>query len=416
VAAASSAAADAGSSPPVAASASSAGSSNTPSSSASAAAPTPTQAWVEAFPTFTAHEIASFDSGYYTLVFDVDGDGKPDVVALSSGSAGLVWYKNPGWEKYTITKTAKLICMAPYDVDGDGDMDLAVQSDFDMNNSTKGGTISWAEAPDDPTTSQDWTLHKIDAVPTSHRVRFGDIDGDGKKELLNLPIFGVGSDTTTRAGAVELRSYKIPADPKGAWQGTVLDDKLLEVAHGINLVDWDGDKAEDILTAANNGVELFRPGLGVPPQHIGAGKDGTQPNRGSSEVSLGSLRGARFISTIEPWHGTDAVIYTPGATEADLWKRETIGTEFEHGHGMATADLDGDGYDEVVAGGGQGALTQLIYRYNPNTSAWQRIELDIGGVAVSALVVQDMNGDGALDIVSIGGSPTNNVVWYENTR
>jgi hypothetical protein len=349
-------------------------------------------------------------------VFDVDGDTKPDVVALSSGSAGLVWYKNPGWEKFTITTAARLICVAPYDVDGDGDTDLAVQHDFNMNDSNKGGAVSWAEAPADPTTNQDWTLRKIDAVPTSHRVRFGDIDGDGKKELLNLPIFGIGSNTTTRAGAVQLRAYTIPTDPKDAWQATVLDHTLLEVAHGVQFVDWDGDKAEDILTAANNGVELFRPGLGLPPQHIGAGKEGTQPDRGSSEVSLGTLRGARFIATIEPWHGTDAVIYTPGATEADLWKRETIGTEFEHGHALATADLDGDGYDEVIAGGGEGERAQLIYRYNPNTSAWQRIELDVGGVAVAALVVQDMNGDGALDIVSIGGSPTNNVVWYENSR
>jgi len=69
-----------------------------------------------------------------------------------------------------------------------------------------------------------------------------------------------------------------------------------------------------------------------------------------------------------------------------------------------------------VAGGGQGQMTELIYRYVPSTGQWDKIPLDMGGVAVSGMDVKDLNGDGALDIVSIGTSPTNNVVWYESSR
>jgi len=369
--------------------------------------------WNSAFPKFAKHTIASFSSGYALAIADIDHDGKPDVVALSSASAGLVWFKNPSWTKYTITTRAKqLIYTAPYDVDGDGDLDLAVISDFDMNDSKSGGTVSWAEAPADPTQTQDWELHKIDAVPTSHRLRWADIDGNGKKELIDLPLFGIGSSAPAHTGAVQLKAYTVPADPKGTWTGKVLDDKLLEVSHGIAIVDWDGDKAEDILTAANNGVELFRPSVGAP-LHVGAGKDGQAPDKGSSEVVLGSLGGARFIATIEPWHGTDGVIYTPGASATELWTRQVLGSDFEHGHGMAAGDFNNDGFDEVVGGGGQGKMTQLIYRYVPASKTWDKIELDMGSVAVSGIEVQDMNGDGALDIVSIG---TNNVVWYENMR
>jgi hypothetical protein len=327
-----------------------------------------------------------------------------------------VWFKNPSWTKYTITTTAKLIHCAPYDVDGDGDVDLALASDFDMANTTSGGSVSWAENPDDPTQNQDWTLHEVGSIPTAHRVRWGDLDGDGKKELLVLPIFGVGSDATTHAGAVALTAFTMPADPKGTWTGKVLDDQHLETAHGIAVVDWDGDKAEDILTAANDGVDLFRPSLGSMAEHLAAGASGQAPNKGSSEVGLGSLGGARFIATIDPWHGTDGVIYTPGADASSPWTRRVLGSDFEHGHGLMVADFNGDGFDEVVAGGGQGALTQLIYRYVPSTEQWDKLELDTGGVAVSGIDVGDLNGDGALDIVSIGGSPTNNVVWYENSR
>ena len=285
-----------------------------------------------------------------------------------------------------------------------------------MNNTTAGGTISWAEAPADPTQSQDWTLHKIDAIPTSHRLRWADLDGDGKKELIVLPIFGVGSSAPSHAGAVQLKAYTIPKDPKAAsatWTAQVLDSTHLETAHGLEVVDWDGDKAADILTAANDGVDLFRPSLGKGAEHLGDGASGTAPDKGSSEVVLGNLGGDRFIATIEPWHGTDGVIYTPGAAASALWKRQVLGKDFEHGHGMVVADLNGDGYDEVIGGGGQGAMTELIYRYVPSSRTWEKIKLDAGAVAVSGMDVTDINGDGALDIVVIGGS---NVVWYESTR
>ena len=57
----------------------------------------------------------------------------------------------------------------------------------------------------------------------------------------------------------------------------------------------------------------------------------------------------------------------------------------------------------------------MIYRYLPSSDSWEKIPLDIGGVAVSGLYISDINGDGALDIVAIGGA-TDNVVFYENSR
>jgi hypothetical protein len=376
--------------------------------------------WSGTLPKFTKHTIASFSAGYTTVIVDIDHDGLPDVVALSSGSDGLVWFKNPSWKKFTITNRARqLIFVAPYDVDGDGHVDVAIASDFDTNNTASGGTISWAQAPTDPTQSEDWTLHKIDAIPTTHRLRWGDIDGDGKKELIALPIFGEGSSAPAHQGPVQLKAYFIPATPRDAqatWRSQVLDETHLEVSHGLRVVDWDGDKAEDLLTAANDGIDLFRPSLGKGAEHLGAGASGQAPNKGSSDVVLGKLGGDRFIATIDYWHGTDAVIYTPGASASALWNRQVIGSDFQHGHGLVAVDLNHDGYDEVIGGGGEGAMNQVIYRYVPSSRSWDKIMLDSGTVAVSEIDAQDMNGDGAVDIVTIGASPTNNVVWYESSR
>ncbi|SVC34579.1 uncharacterized protein METZ01_LOCUS287433, partial [marine metagenome] len=88
--------------------------------------------WQEAFPTFTKHTIAELDGGSYAVAFDVDRDGMEDIVAFPGGTEGdLMWFKNPTWEKFNITtQTERLINMAPYDVDGDGDLDIATASEF----------------------------------------------------------------------------------------------------------------------------------------------------------------------------------------------------------------------------------------------------------------------------------------------
>jgi hypothetical protein len=371
--------------------------------------------WQENFPTFTAHTIASFSSGYALVIADIDGDEKRDVVALSSASAGLVWFKNPSWDKYTVTTQATgLIHTAAYDVDGDGDVDLAFASDFSMNDTTSGGTVSWAENPGDPLETQSWELHEIDSIPTSHRLSWADLEGDGTKELIVLPIFGVGSSAPAHDGAVQLSAYLLPSDLSAPWQKQLLDDSHLEVAHGLAVVDYDGDGSDDILTAANDGVDLFRPSMAAAREHLADGAPGQAPDRGSSEIGLGQLGESRFLATIEPWHGTDAVIYTPGSSASEPWTRTQIGSDFEHGHGLVVADFNGDGYEEVLAGGGQGDMAQVIYRYVPSSGIWEKISLDQGSVAVSGMAVSDLNGDGALDVITIGGSPTNNLVWYES--
>ncbi|MFA6244273.1 MAG: FG-GAP-like repeat-containing protein, partial [Candidatus Hydrogenedentales bacterium] len=237
-------------------------------------------------PVFEKHGIDSaFENGYQVSVADMDGDGMMDVVALSTTPSQLVWYRNPTWQRYTVTTQTKLnIDMAPYDVDGDGDQDLALASDFDLNNSGAGGTVEWLEHPDDPATQQEWTRHPIGAIPTAHRVRWADLDGDGKGELVVLPIIGVGAKAPDHSTGVRFVAYRIPANPKEEAWPTIELDNALTTAHGMAIVHWDDNACDDILTASFDGIHLFRyesAAQAVSKKRFGSGNRMEQPKQGS---------------------------------------------------------------------------------------------------------------------------------------
>jgi len=201
-------------------------------------------AWSEA-PTspigFQKHVVdADFANGYQVNTADVDADGDLDIIALSTDPSQLVWYRNPDWMRFWIsTRTQRNIDCAPHDVDGDGIVDLAVASDFDLGRSQEGGSLQWLENPGDPAANHEWALHSIDAIPTSHRVRWADVDGDERMELINLPIIGFGAAPPDYAVGLQFRAYRVPANPSTEpWASVLIDDSLC-MAHGLSVASWD---------------------------------------------------------------------------------------------------------------------------------------------------------------------------------
>ena len=60
------------------------------------------------------HTIAKLPNGYQVAVADVNGDGRPDVLALSSVESIVRWYENPSWTARSITTaTHQNISLAP---------------------------------------------------------------------------------------------------------------------------------------------------------------------------------------------------------------------------------------------------------------------------------------------------------------
>jgi hypothetical protein len=357
---------------------------------------------------FAEHTIATgLKGGYQVVVADLNHDGKPDLIALASGMPELVWYENPTWERHVIAGGfTRMINCAAWDTDGDGIPEIALASGFANEAKNSAGIVSVLHSDSDP--RRPWKVTEIDRLTTSHRLRWADIFGDGKRVLVNAPLTGA------RAAAPDYRDHTpLVFYRPGEWKREMIGSENGGVVHGIFIVDWDGDGRDDILTASFVGIHLYRlerDGRWSRTE-ITEGDPSAWPKGGSSDVAVGRLGGKRYLAAIEPWHGNQVVLYRQSAKE---WQRHVIDASLVDGHTIWTADLNGDGNDKIIAGFRGGSHSVFVY-YADDASGehWSKHVLDDGGMAAAACAVADLNGDGRIDIACIG-SATANLKWYEN--
>lgn len=359
---------------------------------------------------FAEHVLANdLRGGYHVAVADLNHDGKPDIIALAQNGPDLVWYENPGasggnWERHVlVTGLPHMINCAPGDPGPDGVPDIVVAWEFSNDASKSIGKVGVLRHDGDP--RQPWKLQQIDAIPSSHRIRWADIDGSGHKVVINAPLTGLKAAPPNYAGDhAPLVLYR-----PGEWKREVVSEANEGVQHGILVTRWNrGDKRDSILTASFSGIDLLQFDSGRWTRtEIAKGDSAPCPKCGSSDVAVGYLGAEKFLAAIEPWHGNQVAIYSQ---KAGRWERSVIDDSLLDGHTVVTADFDGDGRDEVLVGFRQGAKS--IYLYKADSSGhWVKQVIDNGGMPGSTCATADFNADGALDFVCIGAA---NLKWYEN--
>jgi len=367
---------------------------------------------------FTPHDIdASFRGGYSVAVADFNKDGKPDVIANSLQVQELAWYENPSWERHVIVgETQQIVNEAIADIDGDGIPEIAFQSSFAMQAANSAGLNWFAKASGDP--RQPWKVQKIDEFPTSHHVAWADLDGDGRKELLNAPLIGEKSVAPTYDQDKASVFWYSPKD----WKRHTVTTDIPGIIHRVRPVAWDPGKREQFLVASFEGIALYRPSgsgdtLKFEKQLLSPGHVEKAPRLGASDVRVGRSDGKRFLASVEPWHGNEVVVYTD---KNGKWERRVIFDKVSSGHEIAVADLNGDGRDDIVAND-NGRVTEQRPDATPGvhvffapadpTGDWQyrRIETK---AAMNGCVTADINGDRRIDIVCTGAGGV--IRWFEN--
>jgi hypothetical protein len=159
---------------------------------------------------------------------DVDGDGKTDLISAGWMSNGVWWYKNPGkvgekWPATKITSSDHTEGLIVEDLDGDGDADVLV----DHWDNTGDQGVTWIENLG----GAKFDVHVIGKKGDQHGVGLGDLDGDGRKDII------------TPAGW-----YKAPQNrAKGEW--TFQADYQAPIQLGIRIIVFDvnGDGLNDLI-------------------------------------------------------------------------------------------------------------------------------------------------------------------------
>ena len=357
---------------------------------------------------FAEHVIATdLRGGYQVVVADLNHDGKPDLIGLASGMKELVWFENPTWERHVIAgDLSRMINCAAVEMEGDPIPAIVLASEFANQAKDSIGIISVLRHNGDP--RKPWTATEIDRLTTSHRLRTAKIDGSGRRVVINAPLTGAKAEAPEYRDQTPLVLYR-----PGDWKRQTLSTENSGVVHGIYIIDWDGDGRDDILTASFTGIHLFRSGAGGSwtRTEIAKGDPAAWPKSGSSDVAVGKIGRQRFLAAIEPWHGNQVAIYRQ---QNGAWTRQVIDESLVDGHTIITADLNGDGSDEVIAGyRGKGRSVHIYYAEDAAGERWNKQTLDDGGIAAAACAAADLNGDGRVDIACIGSASTN-LKWYEN--
>jgi hypothetical protein len=350
--------------------------------------------------------------GYGLAIGDVDGDKKPDI--LLADKKQFVWYRNGDWKKFVMIENLTEhdnVCIAAQDLDGDGKVEVAVGAQWnpgETSDENKSGSVHFLIRPADPTTT--WRAIKLYHQPTIHRMRWVKSSG-GESYLLVLPLHGKDNKGGTGT-SVNLLVYRYP-DLLTKANPTSTISTNLHLTHNLELSSPGSTGKKQIYVAGKEGVSL------IDPEFSLGNKINSLSFRnfaGAGEIRLGnSARGNVFITTIEPMHGNNLVVYAENFNN-----REVLDSSLNEGHALAAADLFGLGHDQVVAGwrrpAKDGKVGIKLYKKMPG-SGWEHEWVDENGMACEDLQIHDLNGDGRLDIIAAGRATQNlKVYWNQTSR
>lgn len=354
------------------------------------------------------------------LVDDLDGDGYPDVVA---GWGGLYAWRNTGtpfeagsWVSYTIglpfygvaPGEFNAIPRALADLDGSGYPDLIT-----VNRSAPHTIRLWRNNGNP--FAGEWQVSNpiaIMPVPVTS-VMVADLNDDGQMEI--IVAIGEGNDLEAREhyAAIEVLSYEGASPFTGAWTRQRIGVTHCTV-NDMALGDLDDDGWDDIVFVTDRAIAVY-------------GEGGTQVSR-DEWYDVYQLRALRNPGN----SGGDWTVHDLGrdTTEDFTLTVAYHGYWGAHMYSVDLADLDGNGYLDIITGAhGEGDYNAAAWA-NPGSSnggpfggqIWRHTALGLGEHGyymwdtVRSVAPVDVDANGTIDVVS--ASDWNEVpqvnVW-ENT-
>jgi FG-GAP-like repeat/FG-GAP repeat len=161
---------------------------------------------------------------------DIDGDGKTELIIGTDGA--LLWYRPSTSERGIVARGHFNVGLALEDIDRDGHKEIIVGKNF--NGTWALCWYKFGARLDDP-----WKEYILDGACTGHPhdVAFGDLDGDGEQELVANAMY---------CDHPGLFAYKVPRDPTTPWKKQAVQSGI--AAEGTATGDLDGDGKHEIVS------------------------------------------------------------------------------------------------------------------------------------------------------------------------
>jgi hypothetical protein len=387
-------------------------------------------------------------------VGDLDGDGQVELIV--GGRGALFWYRPATFERGTIAEGQFYPGLALEDVDGDGRVEVVTGC---AHPSTSIWTITWFKPGSN--LYRPWARYVLDPACNggAHDLVFVDLDGDGERELVANATYcdipgtfvykrkgdpalpwhkheiltrtfedGLAAGDIDGDGRIEIvqgpACYSCPPGGpySGPWIRTVYAPSFREMCRAA-LIDITGNRRPDVVTAEaeydDGRLSWFENRLLEDPEHpwiehplertlAYAHSLAAWHDPGSNEARVFVAEMARGgWSRAYNWDAR--LIQYATADQGATWQREVIyrgaGT-----HEATAFDVDGDGAIELVGKENPKPKVQIWKRRaspSPLTCFRHRLlDRNKPGPAIEVLAT-DLDGDGRLDVVC--GS-----WWYKN--
>ncbi|WP_170147866.1 FG-GAP-like repeat-containing protein [Marinoscillum furvescens] len=314
---------------------------------------------------------------------DLNGDGLPDLVATSfSGSAPqhVKVYQNNGTAGISFTKVLEFrlpnlsasvprnprkIKIADMDLDGKSDLIIGSENDnsiFIYQNTTTGGTLSFASSPESITVS---------GADNAASIEIGDLNNDGLPDIaavaLNIP----------NSSVFVIRNQSSPGSFNFIQASTINDSNQRT---NVSLVDIDGDFKPEIITTNNlkNDVDIF--------ENTTSGIEITFDNSPTTlsvqrpwSVASGDLNGDGKVDLSVATLSADIYVLENTTSNGSIAFTSSTFSATPDNRNIELADIDGDAKPDVITTNntGETATGSLLVMLNQNCTVSKILPEDL---------------------------------------